>query len=250
MDTQSENQQGHGTAGAEHVQNCGSAPKWAALVTDRLFPMPRQKLAARDILDQAGVGRDFVLVRDYGSPNDVVLENDALVDLAEGNVFRVIPRCEAAPQPHCTGPAKLAFVCDDAWEVTLIGKQTGHSLKRLLGMPDDAELLRDNESPDDKLIGDSETVEFKDGPVFTCRSQHAAKDVKIIVNGREKVVAAKTISYAELVLLAFGSIDPETIYTVQFKHGPPSNPAGSMVAGDVVKLQCGMIFNVTPTRKS
>ena len=103
--------------------------------------MPRQKLAARDILDQAGVGRDFVLVRDYGSPNDVVLEDDALVDLAEGNVFRVIPRCEAAPQPHCTGSAKLAFVCDDAWEVTLIGKQTGHSLERLLGLPDDAEPL-------------------------------------------------------------------------------------------------------------
>ena len=70
------------------------------------------------------------------------------------------------------------------------------------------------------------------------------------MDGREKVVAGKTISYAELVVLAFGSIDPETIYTVTFKHGPPSKPEGSMVEGDVVKLQCGMIFNVTPTRKS
>ena len=169
MDTNHTTLQGHGTAGAEHVQNCGSAPKWAALITDRLFPMPRQKLAARDILDQAGVDRDFVLVRDYGSPNDVVLEDDALVDLAEGNVFRVIPRCEAGPQLHCTAPAKLAFVCDDAWEVTLTGKQTGHSLKRLLGLPDDAELLRDFESPDDKPIGDDEPVNFADGCVFTCR---------------------------------------------------------------------------------
>lgn len=250
MDTNHTKQQGHGTAVAEHVQNCGSAPKWAALITDRLFPAPRQKLEARDILDQAGVGRDFMLVRDHGSPNDVVFDDTAIVDLADGNVFYVNPRCEAGARPHCTGPAKLAFICDDAWEVTLIGKQTGHSLKRLLGLPDGAELLRDSESPDDKLIGDSETVEFKDGPVFTCQSQHAAKDIKIIVNGREKVVAAKTITYAELVVLAFGSIDPETIYTVQFKHGPPSNPEGSMVVGDVVKLQCGMIFNVTPTRKS
>ena len=250
MDIHSENQQGHGNAGAEHVQNCGSAPKWAALITDRLFPMPRRKLAARDILDQAGVGRDFVLVRDHGSPNDVVLDDDALVDLAEGNVFNVIARCEAGPRPHCTGPAKLAFVCDDAWEVTLIGKQTGHSLKRLLGLPDDAELQRDYESPNDKPIGNDETVEFKDGPVLTCRSEHATKDIKIVVNGREKVVAAKTISYADLVVLAFGSTDPETIYTVTFKHGPPSNPEGSILEGDVVKLQCGMIFNVTPTRKS
>lgn len=169
MNIHSESQQGHGTAVAEHAQNCSPAPKWAALITDTLFPMPRRKLAARDILDQAGVGRDFVLVRDYGSPNDVVLADDALVDLAEGNVFRVIPRCEAGPQQPCTGPAKLAFVCDDAWEVTLTGSQTGHSLKRLLGLPDDAELLRDYESPNDKLIGDGEHVIFADGCVFTSR---------------------------------------------------------------------------------
>ena len=250
MPTENQKQEGPGTAGAEHVQNCGSAPKWAALVGDQLFPMPRRKLAARDILDQAGIGRDFVLVRDYGSPNDVVLLDDALVDLAEGNVFRVIARCETGPQQPCTGPAKLVFVCDDEWEVTLIGKQTGHSLKRLLGLPDDAVLLRDYESPQDEPISDDATVEFKDGAVFTCPNKPASLETKIIVNGREKVVAGKTISYADLVVLAFGSIDPETIYTVTFKHGPPSKPEGSMAEGDVVKLQCGMIFNVTPTRKS
>jgi hypothetical protein len=241
---------GHGTAVAEHAQNCNPAPKWAALIGDRLFPMPRQKLTARDILDQAGVGRDSVLVRDHGSLNDVVLSDETLVDLAEGNVLRVIPRCEAGPQQHCTAPPKLAFVNDDAWEVTLIAKQTGHSLKRLLGLPDDSELFRDFESPDDQPIGDNETVLFTDGPVFTSRGKPAPKEVKIIVNGREKVVTGKSLSYAALVVLAFGAVDPDTIYTVTFKHGPPSKPEGSMVEGDVVKIQCGMIFNVTPTRKS
>lgn len=212
--------------------------------------MPRRKLAARDILDQSGVGRDLVLVRDHGSPNDVVLIDDAVVDLAEGNVFRVIPRCEAAPQPPCTGPAKLAFVCDDEWEVTLVGKQTGHSLKRLLGLPDDAVLCRDHESPHDKPIADDETVLFRDGAVFTCRNQHTAQATMIFVNGREMAVDGKTISYVELVALAFGAIDPNTVYTVTFKHGPPSKPEGQMVEGDVVKLQCGMHFNVTPTCKS
>lgn len=241
---------GHGGVVAEHAPQCRPAPKWSVVLGDRLFPMPRRKLAARDILDQAGVGRELVLVRDHGSPNDVVLQDDTLVDLAEGNVFRVIPRCEAGPQPPCTGPAKLAFVCDDEWEVTLIGKQTGHSLKRLLGLPDDAVLFRDYESPDDQPIADDETVELRDGGVFTCRNQHSAKETKIFVNGREKVVTGKTISYSALVVLAFGAIDPNTIYTVTFKHGPPSKPEGRMVEGDVVKLQCGMHFNVTPTCKS
>ncbi|HBJ86850.1 MAG TPA: hypothetical protein DDZ88_23935 [Verrucomicrobiales bacterium] len=250
MDKVKNTKQGHGTAEANHAQNCSPAPKWAAIVTDALFPMPRRQLVARDMLHQAGVGLDFVLVRDHGSPNDVILADDALVDLAEGNVFRIIPRCEDAPQTPCTGPAKLAFVCDDEWEITLIGKQTGHSLKGLFGLPGDAVLLRDFESPHDQSIADSETVEFRDGPVFTCRNKSASRETKIVVNGREKDVAGKTISYADLVVLAFGSIDPNTIYTVTFKHGPPSKPEGKMVQGDVVKLQCGMHFNVTPTCKS
>jgi hypothetical protein len=243
-------EQGHGTAGAEHVRKRCSAPKWAALVEDSLFPMPRQRLDARDILDQAGVRKDFVLVRDYGSPNNVILGDEMLVDLAEGNVFRVIPRCDATPQALCTGPAKLAFACDDEWEVTLIGKQTGRSLKRLLGVPHDAVLLRDFESPQDEPIADDDMVEFEDGAVFTCRGAHASKECKIVVNGREKFVAGESISYADLVVLAFGSIDPNSIYTITFKHGPASNPEGKMVAGDVVKTQCGMHFNVTPTSKS
>ena len=196
------------------------------------------------------VSLDFVLVRDHGSQNDVILTDDALVDLAEGNVFRIISSCEAPPQATCTGPAKLAFVCDNEWEITLIGKQSGHSLNRLFGLPDDAVLLRDFESPHDVPITDSETVEFRDGPVFTCRNKSASREMKIVVNGREKVVAGKTISYADLVVPAFGSVDPNTIYTVTFKHGPPSKPEGKMVQGDVVKLQCGMHFNVTPTCKS
>lgn len=247
---QSKPQAGHSSAVAEHAPQCRLAPKWAADLGDRLFPIPRQKLAARDILDQAGSGRDCVLVRDYGSPNDVVFADDALVDLAEGNVFRVIPRCEAAPPRPCKGPAKLAFVCDDAWEVTLIGKQTGRSVKRLLDLPDDAVLFRDYESPHDEPIADDETVEFHDGPVFTCRNKHVSKETKILVNGREKVVSGRTISYAQLVVLTFGSIDPNTIYTVTFKHGPPSKPEGKMVEGDRVKIRCGMQFNVTPTCKS
>jgi hypothetical protein len=146
-----------------------AAAKWAAVINDQLFPMARRKLAARDILDQAGVGKEFVLVRDHGSADDVVLEDDARVDLADGNVFRLIPRCEAGPQEPCMAPAKLAFVCNDSWEVTLIGKQTGHSLKRLLGLPDDAELLRDFESPNDQVVRDDEVVLHADGPVFTAR---------------------------------------------------------------------------------
>jgi len=77
-----------------------------------------------------------------------------------------------------------------------------------------------------------------------------SKEIEIIVNGRKKVVAEKHLSYIQVVRLAFDPVDSETIYTVTYKKGPPANPQGSMVEGDTVKLDCGMIFNVTPTRKS
>ncbi len=146
--------------------------KWGAVINDKFFPLPRRKLAPRDILDQAGIGQEFVLVRDHDNPNDVVLDTEAIVDLAEGNVFRTIPRCEAGPQRPCSALPKLAFICDDAWEVTLTGKQTGHSLKRLLGLPDNAEVLRDFESPHDKIIRDDLS-----GPLFRWSGIHGASRV-------------------------------------------------------------------------
>jgi hypothetical protein len=170
--------------------------------------MPRRKLTARDILDQAGVGKEFVLVRDHGSQHDVVLDDDAVVDLADGNVFRVIPRCEAGPQAPCKESAKLAFVCDDAWKVTLIGKQTVHSLKRLLGLPDDAELLRDFESPHDEKLEDGDAVNFADGPVFT-----AKRAVRYCINieGKEYDWNEATITTAQIRTLGSLPADQQVV---------------------------------------
>ncbi|MGC3971629.1 MAG: hypothetical protein QM775_31075 [Pirellulales bacterium] len=70
-----------------------ASPKWAAVVGDQLVYLPRQVLKARDILHQAGAtGKK--LVRDLLSPFDVGFTDDAEVDLAEGNVFRLVDDCE------------------------------------------------------------------------------------------------------------------------------------------------------------
>lgn len=195
MPTETQNQQGHGSAGAEHVRKCGPAPKWAALIGDRLFPMPRRKLTARDILDQSGHGRELVLVRDHETQNDVPLADDATVDLAEGNVFRAVPRCEAGPQPACIGAPKLAFVCDDEWEESLIAKQTGKSLKRLFGLPEGVKLFRNFESPNDKPIGDADAVEFADGCVFTAKH---AEEYCINIEGTQHPWSKATITTPEI----------------------------------------------------
>jgi|ERR1043166_275049 hypothetical protein len=168
---------GHGDAVAEHAHDRRPAPKWAAVVSDRAIPMPRRAVTAQTVKDLAGVGPAFVLVRDYESRNDVVLADDAELDLAKGNAFRVIPRCEAAEMPECHGPAKLAWFVNDEWELTLLPKQTEETLRRLFEIPADLELLRDFESPHDQIITDTEAVLFEDGPVF--RTERTTITVKV-----------------------------------------------------------------------
>ena len=90
----------------QHHRGSDAAAKWATLINDRLLPMPRRKLTARDILDQSGHGQDVVLVRDHGGVHDVTFDGDVTVDLADGNVFRAVPRCEVKPSAACTEPAK------------------------------------------------------------------------------------------------------------------------------------------------
>ncbi len=74
----------------------------------------------------------------------------------------------------------------------------------------------------------------------------------LIVNGREKEWNDKTISFEQVVELAFGTIqnNGRTAYTVTYTRGNNDKPQGSMVAGDVVKVKHNMIFNVTATDKS
>jgi hypothetical protein len=75
------------------------------------------------------------------------------------------------------------------------------------------------------------------------------KEVRIIVNGREKKVAKEVISFAEIVALANFPNDPDTIFTVTYRRGE-GNKEGTLVEGETVKLKDGMIFNVTATNKS
>lgn len=81
---------------------------------------------------------------------------------------------------------------------------------------------------------------------------HHDKDITIVVNGREKIVAGKELSFAQLVALAFDT--PPTgeniVFTITYRRGHGDKPEGSLVEGETVKIKKGMIFNVTATDKS
>lgn len=158
-----------------------AASKWAAVVQDCLVPMPRRKLLARDILYQAGATHSTVLVRDLNSPIDVGFTRDAMIDLAEGNVFRLVHQCQEDEMGARGAEPKLAFIVDDAWEVTVNPRQTSDSLRGLFDLDKDVELIRDYESPDDEPVSEAAQVFFGDGPVFRTRKRF----VTIKVNQKE-----------------------------------------------------------------
>ncbi|NNN07159.1 MAG: hypothetical protein HKL90_14800 [Elusimicrobia bacterium] len=78
------------------------------------------------------------------------------------------------------------------------------------------------------------------------------KAITIIVNGQAKEVAEKELSFAQIVVLAFGksAADGNTIFTVTYRKGEGKKPDGSLVAGETIKIKEGEIFNVTETSKS
>jgi hypothetical protein len=76
--------------------------------------------------------------------------------------------------------------------------------------------------------------------------------ITLIVNGRPKPWTEKMISFEQVVVLAFGTYDPnpDKVYTVVYDKGAYENPEGSMVRGSKVFIKDKMIFNATATDKS
>lgn len=75
---------------------------------------------------------------------------------------------------------------------------------------------------------------------------------QIIVNGRNREVSGKELSFVQVVRLAFDDavFNDVTVYTVTYKRGSGPKPEGTLVEGETVKIKEGMVFNVKRTDKS
>lgn len=95
-------------------------------------------------------------------------------------------------------------------------------------------------------MSEHDQVQVKD------REKGGEQEFLIIVNGREKTVTGKQLTFREVVSLAFPTAPygDNTAYTVTYRKGHGNRPDGTLVEGQTVKLKNGMIFNVTATDKS
>jgi len=128
---------------------------------------------------------------------------------------------------------------------------TGSTLKKLAGVG-----LQDNDvwlevpGAGERRIGDQDFVDLAAPGVERFHTRPMIYD--IFVNTRPRQVRTSTLTFWQVVKLAYPDAveNSTTYYTVTYKHGPASNPDGSMVAGETVRIKDGMRFNVTPTDKS
>lgn len=70
----------------------------------------------------------------------------------------------------------------------------------------------------------------------------------IIINARQHEVHGPTITYAQVVNLAFPNSTKDILYSVHYVA--PKQPDGTLAEGQSVKLENGMKFDVTPTNRS
>lgn len=81
-------------------------------------------------------------------------------------------------------------------------------------------------------------------------SKHQGKEVTIYINTRKFAIDEKTLSYQELVNLAFpGDVpSPEKVYEITYsnEHGPD----GKVGVDGEVKVKEGMVFHVGLTNRS
>lgn len=105
---------------------------------------------------------------------------------------------------------------------------------------------------EDELVSGNATINLSLPGVEQFYSIEKHPKVKLIVNLKEKLWNERSITFEQVVVLAFGSFDPNPniVYTVSYDRGPHQNPEGSMVKGESVFVKTKMIFNVTATDKS
>jgi hypothetical protein len=80
---------------------------------------------------------------------------------------------------------------------------------------------------------------------------HHPRETEIVVNARKRTVPGDEVSFEQIVQLAFpGSHDPNTAFSMTYRHAASEPHAGELGAGGHVKVKNGTIFNVTKTIRS
>lgn len=127
---------------------------------------------------------------------------------------------------------------------------SGAHIRLLARTPEDHDLVLERADEPDRVIDADDLVNLSEegGERLVTRK----RTVTIIVNGRRKTVHATELTFTQILALAFDPLPTgeNWVFTVTYSNGPPPRPEGSLIAGQSVRINDKMVFNVTATDKS
>jgi len=212
------------------------------IIEGKEYETCEQYITGAELKQLAGIPLETELFLSISKPyEDELIENDTRVNLARPDTEYFFVK------------KKLHFTINGVPFVWYKQFIRGIQIRELGNISPSEELYLD--IPDgwqDDFIEDDEVIDLARPGVEHFISKPKSKEFKIIVNAREKMWKEPTISFEQVIVLAFGTYDnnPNKGYTVTYSKGPKSNREGTMVRGSVVDVKNNMIFDVTATDKS
>jgi len=128
----------------------------------------------------------------------------------------------------------------------------GSDLYKLANVGEDQAVFLEVRGGEDRLISAQEMIDLTTpGIERFITASRPATEIEIIVNGRLRVVLGPTVTFEQIVQLAFPDLhNPNFVFSVTYRKAAATPSEGELGAGGVVKIKKGTIFNVTQTDKS
>ncbi|RWD31648.1 MAG: hypothetical protein EOS22_04295 [Mesorhizobium sp.] len=155
----------------------------------------------------------------------------------------------------------IAFRTDRDFKLTLNGNElcwgkpvvSGSVLYGLAKPADGEAVYLDVPGGEDRLIEPGELVDLTaPGIERFITAQKRPPTFEIIVNARPRVVNERTVTFEQVVQIAFpGPHEPNVVFSMTYRHAASTPHAGELGAGGSVDVKKkGTIFNVTRTVQS
>jgi hypothetical protein len=203
-------------------------------------PLGLQLLEAADLDPRKGYS--LFAIRPSGSFEDVRL--DEPFDLRERGAERFI-----------------AFMTDRDFKLTLNGDElrwgkpviSGTVLYELAKPGEGEAIFLEVPGGEDRLIEKSELVDLNEpGIERFITAPKRPVTFEIVVNSRPRTVEARTVTFEQIVQLAFpGQHDTNVVFSMTYRHAASTPHAGELGAGGSVDVKKkGTVFNVTRTVQS
>lgn len=212
------------------------------IIEEKQYETFDQYMTGAELKQLAGIPLETELFLSISKPyQDELIENSTRINLAR-------PETE-----YFFVKKKLQFFINDkpfTWYKQYI---RGVQIRELGNISTDEDIFLDiNADWQDDQIFDDEVVDLARPGKEKFFSKPKSTEFMIIVNARQHIWKEETISFEQLIVLAFGSYDnnPNKGYTVTYSRGWSPKPEGTIVKGSAVRVKNKMIFDVTATDKS